>query len=174
MSDFSITINDNGLSAQLTLDSNDSTPSKEDILKKCKDLKISHGIDIDLAIDQLESSSEPIIFAKCTKPKYEEDISFKWGVDLKDIHKPNIDVNDNANYKDLNQFIPLAKNQKIVSINKPIVKDSGIDIFGNKIDFLPVNAFFQVGNNIAISEDKLSLIANINGCLFIKFWCIAP
>ena len=34
MSDFSITINDNGLSAQLTLASNDSTPSKEDILKK--------------------------------------------------------------------------------------------------------------------------------------------
>ena len=44
----------------------------------------------------------------------------------------------------------------------------GIDIFGNKIDFLPVNAFFQVGNNITISEDKLSLIANIDGCLFIK------
>ena len=168
MSDFSITINDKGLSAQLTFESNATTPSKEDILKKCKDLKISHGIDIDLAMDQLESSSEPIIFAKCTKPKYEEDISFKWGVDLKDIYKPKIDANDNANYKDLNQFIPLAKNQKIVSINKPILKDSGIDIFGNKIDFLPVNAFFQVGNNIAISEDKLSLIANINGCLFIK------
>ena len=57
MSDFSITINDNGLSAQLILASNDSTPSKEDILKKCKDLKISNGIDIDLAIEQLESSS---------------------------------------------------------------------------------------------------------------------
>ena len=168
MSDFSITINDNGLSAQLILASNDSTPSKEDILKKCKDLKISNGIDIDLAIEQLESSSEPIIFAKCTKPKYEEDISFKWGVDLKDIYKPNIDANDNANYKDLNQFIPLAKDQKIVSINKPIVKESGIDIFGNKIDFLPVNAFFQVGNNITISEDKLSLVAKIDGCLFIK------
>ena len=79
-----------------------------------------------------------------------------------------VSPNDNANYKDLNQFIPLVKDQKIVSINKPIVKDSGIDIFGNKIDFLPINAFFQVGNNIAISEDKLSLIANINGCLFIK------
>ena len=168
MSDFSITINDNGLSAQLTLDSKDTAPSKEHILKKCKDLKISHGIDIDLAMDQLRSSSEPVIFAKCTKPKYEEDISFKWGVNLKDIHKPNIDANDNANYKDLNQFIPLAKDQKIVSINKPIIKESGIDIFGNKIDFLPVNAFFQVGNNITISEDKLSLIANIDGCLFIK------
>ena len=168
MSDFSITVNDKGLSAQLTLDSKDTAPSKEHILKKCKDLKISHGIDIDLAMDQLRSSSEPVIFAKCTKPKYEEDISFKWGVNLKDIHKPNIDANDNANYKDLNQFIPLAKDQKIVSINKPTVKDSGIDIFGNKIDFLPVNAFFQVGNNITISEDKLSLIANIDGCLFIK------
>ena len=168
MSDFSITINDNGLSAQLTLDSKDTAPSKEHILKKCKDLKISHGIDIDLAMDQLRSSSEPVIFAKCTKPKYEEDISFKWGVDLKDIHKPNIDANDNANYKDLNQFIPLAKDQKIVSINKPTVKDSGIDIFGNHINFLPINAFFQVGNNISISEDKLSLIANIDGCLFIK------
>ena len=55
MSDFSITINDNGLSAQLTLDSNDSTPSKEDILKSCKDLKISHGIEIDLAVEKLES-----------------------------------------------------------------------------------------------------------------------
>ena len=33
MSDFSITINDNGLSAQLILASNDSIPSKEDILK---------------------------------------------------------------------------------------------------------------------------------------------
>ena len=73
MSDFSITINDNGLSAQLTLDSNDSTPSKEDILKSCKDLKISHGIEIDLAVEKLESSTEPIIFAKCTKPKYEEE-----------------------------------------------------------------------------------------------------
>ena len=61
-------------------------------------MKISHGIEIDLALDQLESSSEPIIFAKCTKPEYEEEISFKWGVDLKDIHKPNIDANDNANY----------------------------------------------------------------------------
>ena len=122
MSDFSITINDKGLSAQLTLASTDSTPSKEYILKKCKDLKISHGIEIDLALDQLESSSQPIIFAKCTKPKYEEDISFKWGVDLKDIYKPNIDENDNANYKDLNQFISLSKYQKIVSINKPIVK----------------------------------------------------
>ena len=144
MSDFSITINDNGLSAQLTIESNDTSPSKEDILKKCKDLKISHGIELDLVKERLESSSEPIIFAKCTKPKYEENISFKWGVDFKDIHKPNIDANDNANYKDLNQFIPLAKDQKIVSINKPIVKDSGIDIFGNKIDFLPVNAFFKL------------------------------
>ena len=168
MSDFSITINDKGLSAQLTLESNSTTPSKEDILKKCKDLKISHGIEIDLAIEKFESSSEPLVFAKFTKPKYDEKISFKWGVDLKDIHKPNIDENDNANYKDLNQFIPLAKDQKIVTINKPIVKESGIDIFGNKIDFLPVNAFFQVGNNITISEDKLSLIANIDGCLFIK------
>ena len=168
MSDFSITINDNGLSAQLTLESNAATPSKEDILKKCKDLKISHGIELDLVKEQLESSSEPIIFAKCTKPKYEEDISFKWGVDLKDIYKPNIDANDNANYKDLNQFISLSKYQKIVSINKPIVKESGIDIFGNKINFLPINAFYQVGNNITISEDKLSLIADIDGCLFIK------
>ena len=168
MSDFSITINDNGLSAQLTLKSNDIIPLKEEILNKCKDLKISHGIVLNLPAEQLESSSEAIVFAKCTKPKYDEKISFKWGVDLKDIHKPNIDENDNANYKDLNQFIPLTKDQKIVSINKPIVKESGIDIFGNKIDFLPVNAFFQVGNNITISEDKLSLIANIDGCLFIK------
>ena len=168
MSDFSIIINDNGLSAQLTLESNDTRPLKEDILKKCKDLKIIHGIDVDLALEQLKSSSEPIIFAKCTKPKYEEDISFRWGVDLKDIYKPNIDANDNANYKDLNQFIQLAKDQKIVSINKPIMKEPGIDIFGNKIDFLPINAFFQIGNNITISEDKLSLIANIDGCLFIK------
>ena len=168
MSDFSININDNGLSAQLTFESNAATPSKEDILKKCKDLKISHGIELDLVKEQLESSSEPIIFAKCTKPKYEEDISFKWGVDLKDIYKPNIDANDNANYKDLNQFISLSKYQKIVSINKPIVKESGIDIFGNKINFLPINAFYQVGNNITISEDKLSLIADIDGCLFIK------
>ena len=95
MSDFSIAINDNGLSAQLILESYDTIPSKEDILKKCKDLKISHGIEIDLAIEGLESSSEPIVFAKCTKPKYKEDISFKWGVNLKDIHKPNIDANDN-------------------------------------------------------------------------------
>ena len=36
MSDFSIAINDNGLSAQLILASNDTIPSKEDILKKCK------------------------------------------------------------------------------------------------------------------------------------------
>ena len=57
MSDFSITINDKGLSAQLTFESNATTPSKEDILKKCKDLKISHGIDIDLAMDPLESST---------------------------------------------------------------------------------------------------------------------
>ena len=78
------------------------------------------------------------------KAKIRGRISFKWGVDLKDIYKPNIDANDNANYKDLNQFIPLAKDQKIVSVNKPIVKDSGIDIFGNKIDFLPVNAFFKL------------------------------
>ena len=113
-------------------------------------MKISHGIELDLVKERLESSSEPIIFAKCTKPKYEEDISFRWGVDLKDIYKPNIDANDNANYKDLNQFIQLAKDQKIVSINKPIMKEPGIDIFGNKIDFLPVNAFFQVGNNIAM------------------------
>ena len=168
MSDFSIIIKDNGLSAQLTFEKNDITPSKEDILKKCKEMKISHGIDLDLLLENLKFSSEPVIFAKCTKPKYDEKISLKWGVDLKDIHKPNIDENDNANYKDLNQFIPLAKDQKIVSINKPIVKESGIDIFGNKIDFLPVNAFFQVGNNITISEDKLSLIANIDGCLFIK------
>ena len=168
MSDFSIIINDNGLSAHLTLESNDTRPLKKDILKKCKDLKIIHGIDVDLALEQLKSSSEPIIFAKCTKPKYKEDISFRWGVDLKDIYKPNIDANDNANYKDLNQFIQLAKDQKIVSINKPIMKEPGIDIFGNKIDFLPVNAFFQIGNNITISEDKLSLIANIDGCLFIK------
>ena len=156
MSDFSITINDNGLSAQLTFESNGANPSKEDILKKCKDLKISHGIELDLVKERLESSSEPIIFAKCTKPKYEEDISFKWGVDLIDIYKQNIDANDNANYKDLNQFISLSKYQKIVSINKPIVKKSGIDIFGNKINFLPINAFYQVGNNITISEDKLS------------------
>ena len=107
-------------------------------------MKISHGIEIDLAVEKLESSTEPIIFAKCTKPKYEEEISFKWGVDLKDIHKPNIDANDNANYKDLNQFIPLVKNQKIVSINKPIVKDSEYQIFLEiKLNFLPVNALFS-------------------------------
>ena len=61
MSDFSITINDNGLSAQLTLESNAATPSKEDILKKCKDLKICHGIELDLAIEQLDlEATRPI------------------------------------------------------------------------------------------------------------------
>ena len=51
MSDFSIIINDNGLSAQLTLESNDTRPLEKDILKKCKDLKIIHGIDVDLALE---------------------------------------------------------------------------------------------------------------------------
>ena len=69
MSDFSITINDNGLSAQLTLDSNDSTPSKEDILKKCKDLKISHGIEIDLAVEKIRIFNRAHNFCQMYKAK---------------------------------------------------------------------------------------------------------
>ena len=46
------------------------------------------------------------------KAKYEENISFKWGVDLKDIYKPNIDANDNANYKDLKPVHFVSKKSK--------------------------------------------------------------
>ena len=168
MSSFDITVNDDGFSAELHFTDFDSFPRQNDILSKCEDIGITHGVDFDIFNKSKDEISSPLVFAKCQKPQYETPIKFDWRVEFLELNKPIIDENDNADYKNLNQFINVEKGQTLVSINSPKVGKPGKDIFGKEIYFLPINAFFQVGNNIEVSSDGLSLKSRINGCLFIK------
>ena len=168
MSSFDISVNDGGFSAELHFTDFDNFPTQNDILSKCEDMGITHGIDLDIANKSKDEISNPFVFAKCQKPQYETPIRFDWRVEFLELNKPIIDENDNADYKNLNQFINVEKGQALVSVNSPKVEKPGKDIFGKDIHSLPVNAFFQVGNNIEVSSDGLSLVSMINGCLFIK------
>ncbi len=84
----------------------------------------------------------------------------------------NAPVEDNkgfVDYKDLGIIRIIKKGDPIATITLPTEGESGIDVRGNTLKQVPgKKAAFTIGENTAVSEDGLSIIATCEGNLVCK------
>lgn len=142
--------------------------TKEHILYSLYERGIRYGIDFSLIDEFLETKNyaKEYILAKGTLPEESKDGYIHFFVDInKKSLLPKILNDGSLDYKNLNLFEMIDKNQPLAEKKEGIIGECGTDVFGEKIlSRIPLEPpELPAGKNTFISEDGRTLIAKRNG-----------
>lgn len=134
--------------------------------------RITYGIceeDIRSFCQEKKFYSE-LICAKGNPPEDQKDGFLTYSFNTESNLKPKVREDGTVDFRDLGLVRNVAKGDLLCSITPPEGGKDGKDIFGNTVPLMAGRMpELPVGTNTAVSEDKLSLFAEIDGCIeFLK------
>lgn len=150
------------LAAFLTILSEpDQFPTENEVINQLKNEGIIFGIDRAL-ISEISEKKEPVtsvLIARGEKPRGR----YKWHINQENPNKPTITSTDRADFKQLISYTYIQKGQEILTLMDPSFARSGTTVDGHKIEEKAGYNKLPEVNNIKISEDGKTLIADENG-----------
>ncbi|MBO8130565.1 MAG: DUF342 domain-containing protein [Candidatus Marinimicrobia bacterium] len=163
-----IEISEDKLKAYITIDEKDKIPSKVELMDMIWKSGVTHGIKENI-INKLLEKKEPVknlLIADGTPPVPGEDAKLVWYVDIST--KPIDNEEDYVDLKELKLFEYVKKGQEIVSKLPRTSGRPGIAVTGEEIVIPGKDVSLPGGKNTTISEDGLTLYADIDGYAYLK------
>ncbi|MCB0281030.1 MAG: DUF342 domain-containing protein [Calditrichae bacterium] len=152
------------LAAFLTILSEpDQFPTANEVTDLLNKEGIVFGIDKTL-IESITDKKEPVtsvLIAQGEKPRGR----FKWHISLDNPNRPTITSTDRADFKQLISYNYVEKGQEILTLMEPSFTRTGITVEGQKTEESAGYNKLPDVENIKISEDGNTLIADENGYL---------
>ncbi len=169
--EINIHISDDGMEAYLlTIDIFNSNISPEDVRIAANEAGIKYGLKKDIVekIPFVDLEGDICIIAVGKPPTLKDDGEFFWYIDVRSPLQPKINESGRADFKMLHQFEEVKQGQELVSKIPPTMIEPGISVTGDDIQFLKITSDVPYGKNITVSDDGLSLKAEIDGYIFWK------
>lgn len=140
-------------------------PTKNGILDALQSAGIVNGIDSNLvaAIARDKKSVTDLPIAAGTAPVGGQNGKLVWHVDPQTSNRPRIDENGKADYWGMKKICQIAKGEEIVSMLPPTNGKPGKTVTGQVIHQKGHSVSLPRGENVALSDDGLSLIADMDG-----------
>ncbi len=162
-----VEISSNRLEARLTIEAvSSSFPVKEEILAALQDAGVTYGV-IEQVIDQITDSQSPVydkVVARGTKPVGPIELIVRPGMSVKTVES----INERVDFKSLEKFEKVTRNQKLVRRVPVEEQRSGQTVTGATIPNTTLLSEFPKGENTIVSEDGNYLLAKEDGYLFIE------
>jgi uncharacterized protein (DUF342 family) len=139
---------------------------QQDILRILKDNSVVYGIKYDLLneIVTKKQYEQEILIAQGTPPKSGQDAILNFHIELNKKAVPKIDEDGQIDYRLLDTIENVTKGQLLVSMIPQTLGVSGLTVLSNEIPAKPGKSVnLPKGKNTEITEDKLSLVASIDG-----------
>lgn len=164
-SQYNVYLADGDMEAYLGKISGDfSDVTKDDVMQVIANANVKYGID-EVAIDKfLTGKVVDICFAKGLKPKPGVDgaLTFLFNID----HNPGLkeDSQGKVNFKDLDLFQFVNKDQVLVKASRPVLGKDGCNVLGLPVKaYEPKPAVLPTGTNIVVDPSGLVILAGITG-----------
>lgn len=145
-------------------------PTEEELLNEIQSQRIRFGLDSEL-IKQIAENKEPIrkkIIARGTPAVYGEDAKLDWMILNKNSPVGTAAGSDRVDFKHTHFFEGVKANQKLILKFFAKPGTDGRSVLDEPISSMGRDIELPVGRNTHISEDKASLIADIDGSAFVE------
>ena len=149
----------------------DQTLSYEEVADFLKQKKVSHGIREKAIREYCEQKKyfTELVCAQGLPPVDGEDGTLEFLFKVKQDIIPSAEDDGTVDYRDLGLVQNIRKGEPLCRITPPKPGSDGVDVFGRAIDFKEgLVPHFPTGRNIAASEDGLTLVALVDGCIEYK------
>ncbi len=139
---------------------------KKGIMAEVSIAKLKYGVSekvIDYILEKKEYCRD-YIFAKGLKPVEGKSANIQYHFDTNPTSKPQLLDDGTIDFHKLNIFSSVKQGDILATLIPMDEGKPGMDVYGNVISPLKVkNAYLKHGRNIAVSNDGLNLISQING-----------
>lgn len=147
--------------------------TKEQILDYINSLNITFGIVLEGIEDFIQNRdySKIYVVAQGIYPEESKDGYLNYFIDTsKKSTKPKVLEDGTLDYKTLNVFRSIKKDNPIIKREPPFKGKEGMDIYGNVIPSKEPKEAPELpnGKNTYVSEDQTTLMAGISGCIVLK------
>lgn len=168
---FEIRISQDKMRAFLTIDKeSNSFPDHDEILAEMENQGISYGIKYDAIEKALEKDEEvkSLTIAEGDVPEKGKDAKLVWYIKSDHEYKPSIDNDGKADYWSHKKISQLEKGDEIVTKLPPTKGTPGKTVTGEQVIEKGKDINLPQGENVVVSDDGLTLRAEISGHLEYK------
>lgn len=169
--EINIQISDDGMKAYFFVkDIYNSTISPNDIRIAADEAGIKYGLKKDIfeKMPFVDGDKEKLTIAVGKPPKHKKDGELVWYIENNHPLQPTINESGRADFKMLHQFEEVKRGQELVSKVPPTMIEPGTAVTGEEIHYLKISSDVPSGNNVMVSNDGLSLKAEMDGYIFWK------
>lgn len=149
----------------------DSDIKPEEIFKYLKNLDIVYGIQKDEIIEYCENKNyiRELVVAKGLDPKNEVNAKLVYNFDTDNTIKFKEKDDGSIDFKSMENIRKVHKDD-VICYKVPIEQGScGVDIYGNEVLYSKAkDVSLPAGKNTYISEDELSLLSSVDGCINMR------
>ncbi len=164
-----VTVSEDKLEARITINNGGNRfPSRLEIAEAIAKAGVSYGID-EALIDRIATEKVPVtnvIIARGKPPVKGQDAKLIWYVNTGKAVKPTITKDGKADFKCLKEFEYVTKDHELVSKLPATTGISGKSVTGELLEMPGKDIPLPVGKNTRISQDGLTLLAAVSGCVF--------
>jgi uncharacterized protein (DUF342 family) len=174
-----VTVSGDGMSATLILfrpSAGESAISFDEIVEQVHITGIVHGFDEGAARRCLEQENfnNPVTIATGTKPVKGSNSTFSYHFDTSNDHTPKEDDDGRIDYRSIDFIISTDKDAVLVTKTPPTPGVPGKTVTGKEIKAPSGRDIpFDKGENTAVSEDGLSLLATAGGAIVYRYGKVA-
>ncbi len=139
----------------------------DEFLKDLRFRNVVSGVQMDVLQDHFQSDGmycTDLVIAKGREPRHGTDATIEYYFNT-DVHvQPEMREDGSVDYYNLNVINHCRKGDVLATIIPADEGDAGINVLGGRIKPREVKKVsFRYGNNIELSEDKMSIISKVNG-----------
>jgi len=168
-----IHISSDEMSALLSVSAKGSDfPPMYEIEAALKEAGVISGIEKEILrkIQKQKGTVHEMLIAKGVDVVKNEPDTINWSLDIADKNRPKINIDGKADYKKLQQFMAVNKDDEILTITRGQTGVPGMTVTGHKIPIPTGDKPLKMpaGKNTRISSDGLTLYANIDGVAMLK------
>ncbi|BBB93157.1 MAG TPA: FapA family protein [Methylomusa anaerophila] len=142
--------------------------SMEEVMEKIQKAGVVFGIDQAIIQRAFEKPGVMVVFAQGKKQENGTNASIKYAIDFENKGRP-VELEDGrVDYKNLNMFITVEKDQLLAAKIPATPGESGTDVLGNEVVAKPgKDVVLPLGKNV-VAIDKYSIVAGQAGQVVVQ------
>ncbi len=155
----------------VTLDPKAGSLTREQIDRAIAKKNVVQGIDKEILENIVKQQADVtnVLFATGHRHVNGRDGEIKYCFDTEDLGHPQVNQDGSVDFKNVNRYPFVERGDKLAVITLPVAPQNGLTVTGKTISpRAPKEARFRFGKNVKLSEDGLSLIAEVKGGIEFK------